>query len=59
MQALQEEIKTAHNVGGFGIIVADSLDRASIANLVKQARVVLATAGPFWKYVTRDVFLEN
>jgi hypothetical protein len=50
-QALREELvkEFPGNEKNIGIIVADSMDRGSISALVKQTKVVLSTAGPFWK----------
>lgn len=47
LEGLKEELKLGQQVG---LLVVDVGDYASVEAAVTQARVVLNTVGPFWKY---------
>ena len=51
LEEVHKQIASKFQGSEFGIVEADSLDRASMAALVNQTAVVVSAAGPFWKYV--------
>lgn len=54
LEMLKDDLVNEFNVAreSVGIVVANSLDHASLASLVRSTRVVLSAAGPFWKVGT-------